>query len=120
MAARPEVTSKKPGRRLLDFQALRERGIPCSRVHLARLEAAGKFPLHIEVGENSIAWFVDEIDDFLELKASERDAKAAALAAKADSSTTDSDCDGPLGVARKRQKPIATASSSASGRPEHT
>jgi prophage regulatory protein len=78
--ARPEVTGKKPGRRLLDYQALRARGIPWSRVHLARLEAAGKFPLHIDVGENSVAWFEDEIDDFLEMKAAERDAKARARA----------------------------------------
>src|SRR5262245_8258483 len=42
--ARPEVTGKKTGRRLLDYQALRQRGIPWSRVHIARLEAAGKFP----------------------------------------------------------------------------
>jgi prophage regulatory protein len=76
--ARPEVTGKKTGRRLLDYQALKERGIPWTRVHLARLEAAGKFPLHIDVGENSIAWFEDEIDDFLEVKAAERDTKAAA------------------------------------------
>ena len=80
MAARPEVTSRKTGRRLLDYQAIRARGIPWSRVHLARLEAAGKFPLRIDVGENSIAWFEDEIDDFIEMKAAERDAKAAARA----------------------------------------
>jgi hypothetical protein len=36
--------------------------------------------LHIDVGENSIAWFEDEIDDYLEMKAAERDAKAAARA----------------------------------------
>ena len=80
MVARPEVAGRKTGRRLLDYQAIRARGIPWSRVHLARLEAAGKFPLHIDVGENSIAWFEDEIDDFLEAKAAERDAKAAARA----------------------------------------
>jgi prophage regulatory protein len=78
MTAHPDVTGRKTGRRLLDFQALKGRGIPWSRVHLARLEAAGKFPLHIDVGENSTAWFEDEIDDFLEAKAAERDAKAAA------------------------------------------
>jgi prophage regulatory protein len=117
MPSRPEITGRKTDRRLLDYKALRERGIPWTRIHLARLEAAGKFPLHINVGESSIAWFADEIDDFLELKAAERDAKAAALAAKADSST---DCDRPPGVARKRQKPIAATSASASGRPEHT
>ena len=80
MTARPEVTGKKTGRRLLNYQALKERGIPWSRVHIARLEAARKFPLHIDVGENSIAWFEDEIDDLLEMKAAERDAKAAACA----------------------------------------
>ena len=98
--ARPEVTSRKTGRRLLDYPALKERGIPWTRIHVGRLEAAGEFPLHINVGKSSIAWFEDEVDDFLEKKARERDAKAAALAAKADSST---DCDHPLGVARKRQ-----------------
>ena len=80
MAPRPEVTSRKAGRRLLDYQALRERGIPWSRVHITRLEAARKFPLHVDLGENTVAWFEDEIDDLLEMKAAERDAKARALA----------------------------------------
>ena len=79
---RPEVTGRKTGRRLLDFKALKERGIPWTRIYIGRLEAAGKFPLHIEVGEASIAWFEDEVDDFLEMKAAERDAKAAARAQK--------------------------------------
>jgi prophage regulatory protein len=74
---RPEVTGKKTGRRLLDYQALRERGIPWSRVHVSRLEAAGKFPQHIALGENSIAWFEDEVDAFLEKKAAERDRRRA-------------------------------------------
>jgi prophage regulatory protein len=76
--ARPEVTGKKTGRRLLDYQALRERGIPWSRVHIARLEAARKFPLHINLGENSVAWFEDEIDDFIEAKATARDQRKTA------------------------------------------
>jgi prophage regulatory protein len=76
--ARPEVAGKKTGRRLLDFPALKERGIPWTREHLARLEAAGKFPMHIDVGENSRAWFEDEVDDFLYEKAAERDAKVEA------------------------------------------
>jgi prophage regulatory protein len=78
---RPEVTGRKTGRRLLDYQALKERGIPWTRVHLGRLEAAGKFPQHIDVGDNSIAWFEDEIDDFLEQKAAARDQRKAAIPA---------------------------------------
>ena len=123
MTARPEVTGKKTGRRLLNYQALKERGIPWSRVHIARLEAARKFPLHIDVGENSIAWFEDEINDLLEVKAAERDAKAAALDAAADSPITDSGCDCPPGHARKRQKPVATTKPSVKPRttlPGHT
>jgi prophage regulatory protein len=115
MAARPEVTGKKTGRRLLDYQALRARGIPWSRIHIGRLEAAGKFPLHIDLGENSIAWFEDEIDDHLEMKAAERDAKAAERAAKtverdakAGPTTTDSDCDRPA-APRVRAKRRANA-----------
>ena len=77
MATSPEVTGKKTGRRLLDYQALRERGIPFTRIHIARLEAAGKFPLHIKIGDNAIAWFEDEIDDHLDVKAAERDTRAA-------------------------------------------
>jgi len=70
--ARPEVTGKRTGRRLLTFADLKERGIPWTRMHLGRLEAAGKFPQHIKLGENSVAWFEDEIDDFLEAKAAAR------------------------------------------------
>ena len=80
MASRPEITGRRTGRRLLDYEALKARGIPWTRVHLARLEAAAKFPRHVEIGENTVGWFEDEIDDFLELKAAERDAKAAARA----------------------------------------
>jgi prophage regulatory protein len=76
--ARPEVTGRRSGRRLLTFADLKARGIPWTRMHVGRLEAAGKFPQHIDLGENSIAWFEDEIDDFLEEKAAKRDARAEA------------------------------------------
>jgi prophage regulatory protein len=74
----PGKKTGKTGRRLLDYQALKARGIRWSRVHIARLEAAKKFPQHINVGDASIAWFEDEFDDFLDAKAAERDAKIAA------------------------------------------
>jgi prophage regulatory protein len=122
MTAHPGVTGKKTGRRLLTYQDLRARGIPWSRVHITRLEAARKFPLHVDLGENTVAWFEDEIDDLLEVKAAERNAKAAARDAT-DSSITDSDCDRPLGHAREHQKPVATTKPSVKARttlPGHT
>jgi prophage regulatory protein len=70
--ARPEVSGKRTGRRLLTFADLKARGIPWTRMHIGRLEAAEKFPQHIDLAENSIAWFEDEIDDFLEAKAAAR------------------------------------------------
>jgi len=78
MTARPEITGRRIGRRLLTFFDLKARGIPWTRVHVGRLEAAGKFPQHINVGDNRIAWFEDEIDDFLEAKAAERDQRSVA------------------------------------------
>ena len=76
--ARPEITGKRTGRRLLTFSDLKARGIPWTRMHIGRLEAAEKFPRHIDLGENSIAWFEDEIDHFLEAKAAERDRRKTA------------------------------------------
>jgi prophage regulatory protein len=75
---RPEVTGRRTGRRLLTFADLKARGIPWTRMHIGRLEAAGKFPQHIDLAENSIAWFEDEIDDFLEAKAAARDQRKTA------------------------------------------
>jgi len=63
-----ESTARRAGRRLVPYPALKERGIPFTRVHLRRLEEAGLFPRHIDLGENTIAWFEDEIDDLIERK----------------------------------------------------
>jgi prophage regulatory protein len=67
-----ETTGRRTGRRLVQYAGLKSRGIPFTRVHLRRLEAAGKFPRHIDLGENTVAWFEDELDDFIEQKAAER------------------------------------------------
>ena len=37
----------------------------------------GWFPKHIKLSERASGWFEDEIDAFLELRAAQRDAKAA-------------------------------------------
>jgi prophage regulatory protein len=36
-----------------------------SRQHTGRLEQAGKHPLRVQLGENSVGWWQDEIDEFL-------------------------------------------------------
>jgi len=61
--------------KLLPFSALKtEKGIGYSRVHLARLIEAGKFPKPIAVGGNRIAFIESEIDDWIRAKMDEREA----------------------------------------------
>lgn len=61
--------------RLLPFTTLKEeKGIGYSRVHLARLVDAGKFPRPVAVGGNRIAWVEAEIDGWIEARMAEREA----------------------------------------------
>ena len=55
-------------------------------MHIGRLEATGQFPIAYRSWWNTIAWFEDEIDAFIEEKRAERDAKTAARDANADPS----------------------------------
>ena len=64
--------------KILSLKDLRERGILYSRVHIGRLVQAGKFPTPIKVGQNRIGWVESEIDEWLNAKIAERDAKEAA------------------------------------------
>jgi len=64
--------------RILSLNDLRELGIYYSRVHIYRLVKAGKFPAPIKVGQNRIGWVESEIDEWLNAKVAERDAKEAA------------------------------------------
>ena len=60
--------------RLLDDQALRQRGFKHSRQHRQRLIKAGKFPPPIKIGLNTNAWIESEIDEFIESRIAARDA----------------------------------------------
>jgi prophage regulatory protein len=60
--------------RLLRYSDLKTRGITWSRVHVGRLEKAGKFPKRVHLSENTIAWPESEIDAFLAKRVAERDA----------------------------------------------
>jgi prophage regulatory protein len=63
--------------RVLDLPDLKAKGIKYTRVHIARLERAKKFPKHINLGGNRTAWIEEEIDQWLREKAAERDNPAA-------------------------------------------
>jgi prophage regulatory protein len=65
--------------KVLSFKDLRERGISYSRVHIHRLVGAGKFPRPIKIGANRTAWLERELDDWLDAKIAERDARKAVI-----------------------------------------
>jgi prophage regulatory protein len=41
-------------------------GIPYSPQHIARLEAAGKFPKRVQLGQNRVAWLLKEVEGWLD------------------------------------------------------
>jgi prophage regulatory protein len=59
------MTAKTKNVRLLDWQQLKLI-VPYSRVHVGRLEAAGRFPRRLLIGDNRIGWRSDEIDLWIE------------------------------------------------------
>ena len=54
------------GRVLYTRVDLRRLGIRVSNSTLLRLEAAGKWPKRVRIGEHSIAWLRDEVDAHIE------------------------------------------------------
>lgn len=64
--------------KLLDYGALKERGIPYSKVHLRRLIKAGRFPVPIKLGEQRIGFIESEIDEWIKSRMAARHAQVAA------------------------------------------
>ena len=48
-------------------------GIPYSFAHIARLEAAGKFPRRVKLGACRVAWVLDEVSEWIEERVALRD-----------------------------------------------
>ncbi len=87
--------------KILGFSDLKEKkGINWSRVHVSRLEKAGKFPKHVNLAPQSIGWIEEEIDAWIEARAAERSEKPA--------QTAGNEVDRPQGSAAPLH-PIASA-----------
>ena len=54
-------------------------GIPYCFAHIQRLEHAGKFPMRLTLGACRVAWFADEIEDWIQERASLRTANPRQL-----------------------------------------
>ncbi|MFZ2652018.1 MAG: AlpA family phage regulatory protein [Burkholderiaceae bacterium] len=64
--------------RLLRFAELKPLGICFSRVHLDRLQKAGKFPRKIKIGANTASYLESEIMAWIDARCAERDGGKAA------------------------------------------
>lgn len=49
-------------------------GIPYSFQHIARLEAAGKFPKRVKLGQCRVAWVAEEVQAWIDERIASRDA----------------------------------------------
>ena len=59
--------------RFVRYAQLRQmKGIPFSRVHIDRLEKAGRFPRRVRLGPNTVAWREDELDDWSAARSNKR------------------------------------------------
>lgn len=59
-----EIVSKKELRSLVLY----------SPQHIARLEAAGRFPKRIQLGQNRVGWLLVEVEEWLNERIAKRDA----------------------------------------------
>jgi prophage regulatory protein len=50
---------------LVPYDALKAKGITFSKMHIWRLEKADKFPMHVQVSAQRIAWVESEIDQWI-------------------------------------------------------
>lgn len=62
---------------LLDYDALKNKGVTYSKTQLWRLAKAGTFPKPIKVGAARNAWVESEIDAWIKARMAERDSAAA-------------------------------------------
>jgi prophage regulatory protein len=60
--------------RVLRFPEVRAR-VGYSRMHINRLERAGKFPKRVRLGPNSVGWVEDEVETWLAQKIAARDSE---------------------------------------------
>jgi prophage regulatory protein len=70
---KPAAVSSQRRRRLVRYPQLKtEFGIDWSRMHIDRMEKAGRFPKRVHLGPNTVAWFDDELIALVEQRAAER------------------------------------------------
>jgi prophage regulatory protein len=57
---------------IIGFADLGKRGIPWTRQHVRRQEHRGKFPKRVQLGDNTVGWVEQEIDEWIANRLAER------------------------------------------------
>jgi prophage regulatory protein len=57
--------------RLIDWKVLKTM-VPYSRQHIARLEADGRFPKRVQLGQCRVAWVLAEVEAWIEVRVAKR------------------------------------------------
>jgi prophage regulatory protein len=65
------------GMNVLDYAALRDRGIRYTKTHLWRLWTSGQFPKPTKIGGGRNVWLESEIDAYIKARLAARDQVAA-------------------------------------------
>lgn len=74
----PQVPPAQRHDRIVTYPRLKlEWGVSYSRVHLGRLEKAGKFPKRVPLGGSTVAWLESELAAWLAERAASRTAVTA-------------------------------------------
>jgi prophage regulatory protein len=80
----PQRVAKSLSRaRIYRYPDLRPAGVPYTRKHVTHLEKQDEFPMHVELGPNSVGWVAEEVDAWVEERIRRRDVRRAAPAAAA-------------------------------------
>lgn len=58
-------------------QLATEKGIDFSRMHIDRLEKAGRFPRRVHISDRTVGWVEEEVDAWQKAKADKRQLVAA-------------------------------------------
>jgi prophage regulatory protein len=88
LATPPRAAEEMPvaPRKLLTFTELKlKHSIPYSRRQIDRLEAAGKFPKRVAIGEHRVAWVASEIAAYLEILIAKRSSGIGAIGSASES-----------------------------------
>jgi prophage regulatory protein len=67
------------GVKLLVFSELKDHGVRLGRRQIDRLEAKGRFPKRVQIGDTRVGWVESEIDAHVRARITERSTAAGTL-----------------------------------------